>query len=120
MSQPDHLPMPAPGQPVAATGHPIAGQPAPTMPGAPAGWHPDPAGAPLLRYHDGMQWTAHTTPATPPQYHTPPPVAAPAQAVAVAVNTGAGPNHALHAVLTLFTCGAWLPVWILIAIFGRR
>jgi hypothetical protein len=38
--------------------------------------------------------------------------------VAVAVATGGGTNHALHAVLTLLSCGLWLPIWILAAIFG--
>ena len=38
--------------------------------------------------------------------------------MAVAVSSGGGVNHGLHAVLTLLTCGAWLPIWILFAIFG--
>ena len=34
----------------------------------------------------------------------------------------AGPNHVLHAVLSIFFCGLWLPVWIIIAITdsGKR
>ncbi|MGW5309841.1 hypothetical protein ACWEQ0_08185 [Nocardia thailandica] len=39
-------------------------------------------------------------------------------------NTGGAPiivrrgtNHGLHLVLTLLTCGLWLPVWIILAIF---
>ncbi len=48
----------------------------------------------------------------------PTPPAAPAPAVAVAVSAGGGPNHALHAILTFLSCGLWLPVWILVAIFG--
>jgi Protein of unknown function (DUF2510) len=87
-------------------------QPAP----GPAGWHPDPSGTPNLRYFDGQQWTAHTAPQPMPTYHAP----ASGVGVAVAVANGGGPNHALHAVLTLLTCGAWPPVWILIAIFGGR
>lgn len=27
-----------------------------------AGWHPDPAGAPALRYYDGTRWTEHLSP----------------------------------------------------------
>jgi len=27
-----------------------------------------------------------------------------------------GTNHGLHLVLTLLTCGMWLPVWIIIVI----
>jgi hypothetical protein len=75
------------------------------------GWHPDPGGQPGQRYHDGRRWTQHFVP-------TPPPAPIPtAQAVAVAVS-GGGTNHALHAVLTLLTCGLWLPIWILAVIFG--
>lgn len=29
-------------------------------------------------------------------------------------------NHALHLVLSLFTCGLWLPVWAVLAVVGRR
>jgi Na+/H+ antiporter NhaD/arsenite permease-like protein len=39
--------------------------------------------------------------------------------VAVAVSSGGGANHALHAVLTFLSCGLWLPIWILVAIFDR-
>jgi len=31
-----------------------------------------------------------------------------------------GPSHGLHLVLTLLTCGMWLPVWLLITIFSGR
>lgn len=72
-----------------------------------AGWYPDPGGQPGQRYHDGLRWTQHFAP-TPPS--VPPP---PAPAVAVAVSTGGGTNHGLHAVLTLLSCGLWLPIWIL-------
>jgi Protein of unknown function (DUF2510)/zinc-ribbon family len=42
--------------------------PAYPEPKAPAGWFPDPAGAGpgVLRYWDGQQWTAHTTPTSGP------------------------------------------------------
>ena len=76
-----------------------------------AGWHSDPTGQPGQRYHDGQRWTDHFTP-NPPTPHTAP------TSVAVAVSAGGGPNNALHAVLTLLSCGLWLPVWILIAIFS--
>jgi len=33
---------------------------------APAGWYPDPAGAPGQRWWDGVQWTAHRQGAVPP------------------------------------------------------
>lgn len=76
------------------------------------GWYPDPAGQPGQRYHDGQRWTQHFTP-TPPAAPAPP-----VQAVAVAVANGGGTSHGLHLVLTLFTCGLWLPIWALAAIFG--
>jgi hypothetical protein len=44
-------------------------------------------------------------------------IANPAPSVAVAVS-GGGTNHALHLVLTVLTCGLWLPIWILVAILG--
>ena len=76
------------------------------------GWYPDPAGQPGQRYHDGHRWTQHFTP-TPPSVPAPP-----VQAVAVAVSHGGGTSHGLHLVLTVFTCGLWLPIWALAAIFG--
>ncbi len=91
----------------------------PTPPAA--GWYPDPSGQPGQRYCDGVKWTNHFTPYAP----VPPPPsvvvnntigAAPAPGVAVAVSGGV--NHALHLVLTLLTCGLWLPIWILVAIFS--
>ncbi|MGW0792111.1 phospholipid scramblase-related protein [Streptomyces sp. NPDC002911] len=46
-----------------------------TQSNVPAGWHPDPHGAPqLLRYWDGSRWTEHTHPAegqAPAQAQTP-------------------------------------------------
>lgn len=74
------------------------------------GWYPDPTGQPGQRYHDGRRWTQHFTP-TPPTHATP-------QAVAVAVSHGGGTSHGLHLVLTLLSCGLWLPIWALVAIFG--
>jgi Protein of unknown function (DUF2510)/Domain of unknown function (DUF4352) len=38
-------------------------------PNAPAGWYPDPSGAPGQRYFDGQQWTSHAPP-PPKQSHT--------------------------------------------------
>jgi Protein of unknown function (DUF2510) len=75
-----------------------------------AGWFPDPSGQPGQRYYDGRRWTQHFVP-------TPPPSAPAPTAVAVAVSSGGGANHALHAVLTFLSCGLWLPIWILVALF---
>ncbi|WP_199832574.1 DUF2510 domain-containing protein [Gordonia iterans] len=38
-------------------------QPPAFQPQVSAGWYPDPAGQPQLRYWDGGQWTEHTAPA---------------------------------------------------------
>ena len=88
-----------------------------------AGWYPDPSGRPGQRYHDGQRWTEHFAPPPLPYPYPPQPIVPGGYypqppAVAVAVSTGGGVNHALHAVLTFFTCGMWLPVWILVSIFN--
>lgn len=44
----------------------------------------------------------------------------PSQQVVV-VHGGGGMNHVPHLVLTVLTCGAWLPVWLIVWAFsGRR
>ena len=52
----------------------------------PAGWYPDPSGAPGQRYFDGVDWTPHVVATQRPGGQT------------VVVT---GPNHALHAILTV-------------------
>lgn len=102
----------------------------------PPGWYPNPSGAPGSRYFDGSTWTAFhhatvpATPAAPPlptpsQMPTPYPIAYPqaypGQPPTTVVVTG--PNHALHAVLTLLTfwaCGGWAWIWLIVAISNRR
>lgn len=86
-----------------------------------AGWYPDPSGQPGQRYHDGAKWTSNFTPYPPPTMQPSVVVnntigAVPAPGVAVAISGGV--NHGLHLVLTLLTCGMWLPIWILVSIFG--
>jgi Protein of unknown function (DUF2510) len=79
----------------------------------PAGWYPNPSGAPGQRYFDGRGWTAHHR-AAPPQ-----PMAPTVQTSVVVT----GPNHALHAVLTLLTfwaCGGWAWIWLIVAVSNRR
>lgn len=92
------------------------------------GWYPNPSGAPGIRYFDGREWTpyhqAEPTPAPPPAapatvgavppHHPPPPQ------TAVVIT---GPNHGLHAVLTLLTfwaCGGWAWIWLIVAVANRR
>jgi threonine/homoserine/homoserine lactone efflux protein len=72
------------------------------------GWYPDPSGGPGQRYFDGHQWTI----SAPPQ----PSIVINNNIVAPA----GGPNTALHLALTLFTCGMWLPVWLIIALIDNR
>ena len=43
------------GRPVGGPPRPLTGPPT----GFPAGWYPDPFGAPADRYYDGRQWTNH-------------------------------------------------------------
>jgi hypothetical protein len=77
-----------------------------------AGWYPDPSGLAGQRYFDGQRWTTHFTPTLPF-------MPTPATAMAVAVSnggSGGGGMHALHAILTLLTCGMWLPIWLIFAI----
>ncbi|WP_053662592.1 phospholipid scramblase-related protein [Streptomyces sp. MMG1121] len=51
-----------------------------TQSNTPAGWYPDPHGAPqTLRYWDGTQWTQHTNPAQAPAGQVPQQQAAPQQ-----------------------------------------
>ena len=103
-----------------------------TQPRPAAGWYSDPGGAPVQRYFDGWRWTEHTlTPPAPrqrrldvdlsaqpgdwiPQYQ--PPVAPqPPREVVIQ-----GPDTTIHLVLTILTCGLWLPIWIIAALVGKR
>jgi hypothetical protein len=34
------------------------------------------------------------------------------------ISTGEPVNHILHLLLSVFTCGLWLPIWLLIMMFG--
>jgi len=93
----------------------------------PAGWYPNPSGAPGQRYFDGRDWTAHHRPApltsmpVPPQPMHPPVRTHPVPMPTTVVVTG--PNHTLHAVLTLLTfwaCGGWAWIWLIVALTNRR
>jgi hypothetical protein len=84
-----------------------------TQPSPLPGWYPDPSGVAGQRYWDGQKWGPMAPAQQQPQVviNNTNTVATPGP-----VYVATGPNHALHAVLTLFTCGAWLPIWIIIAI----
>lgn len=71
------------------------------------GWYPDPSGSTRERYHDGRSWTSEFRQA---EVRPPIPVVE-------------GPNHALHAVLTLLTFwffGGWAWVWLIVAATNRK
>lgn len=91
-----------------------------SRPAPPPGWYPDPSGG-GQRYFDGKQWIDLPPP--------PPPPASAQPSIVINNNVGAaappvvvtsGPNHTLHLVLTILTCGMWLPVWLIVAIVGHR
>jgi hypothetical protein len=91
-----------------------------TKPVPQPGWYPDPSGAGGQRYFDGAKWTAYAPP-PPPQ----PSIVINnnnALNTSPAVLVASGPNHALHLILTLLTCGMWLPVWLIFTVVahGRR
>jgi hypothetical protein len=76
----------------------------------PAGWYPNPSGAPGQRYFDGRDWTAHHRAPRQPMAASLQPIPASSQPAPlphpIPMQTSVvvtGPNHALHAVLTLLT-----------------
>jgi len=95
----------------------------------PAGWYPDPSGAPGQRYFDGIDWIEQfqvmaATETMPDTVR----MSVLDQAVMYAVTQGGRvesrtqlqgvivygqkTNHVLHAILTIFTCLLWAIVWI--------
>jgi hypothetical protein len=81
----------------------------PSAPATPANWYPDPHSPGILRYWDGVQWTDHRS------------AAAPAASAVVYNNIvvprgGGNGDVGVHLILTILTCGAWIPIWIIIEI----
>lgn len=137
-SDPSSVVQPVPRQPrnydelIARVGEQAASEPkpAPAPPTVPAGWYPDPdntagfryGSTPSMRYFDGVQWTEQRAPMQRPQQRAAVPQQplivnqqfAPPQTVYV--SGGSSSMAGLHLLLTLLTCGLWLPVWILIEI----
>lgn len=110
-------------------------KPPPPPPTVPAGWYPDPdnhigfryGGVPSMRYFDGVQWTDNRAPMQRRQQPHPMPGGqpviinqqfAPQAGPSAFVVYNNGTSHGLHLVLTILTCGLWLPVWIIVAIIN--
>jgi hypothetical protein len=74
----------------------------------PANWYSDPTAPGVTRYWDGVKWTEHR--------HAAAPLATATVVNNVQVRGGGDSMVALHIVLTILTCGAWLPIWLLIEI----
>lgn len=76
------------------------------MSGAPqrsADWYRDPQTPGQLRYWTGTAWSDQTSPMPQQTISTVP----------------LGTNHGLHLILTLVTCGAWLPIWLIVWLSRR-
>lgn len=93
---------------------------------SPAGWYPDPGGT-GQRYFDGTAWTGHRSVTLNDRQRSDLLDRAIISshcrvlnrgASAASVVTGTPVNHVLHALLTLFLCGLWLPVWIIFVANG--
>lgn len=54
-------PAATPAEPAAAAADPVVGEAAPVAPAAVGGWHPDPWRVATYRWHDGVEWTEHTS-----------------------------------------------------------
>jgi hypothetical protein len=61
-----------------------------------------------MRYWDGVRWTENR--------HAAAPLATATVVNNVQVRGGGDSMAGLHIVLTILTCGAWLPIWLLIEI----
>lgn len=93
------------------------------------GWYPDPGGD-GQRYFDGARWTEHR--AAPVEGLSKAERAAVLDEALVfhharvlnrtpttaAIMVGQPVNHVLHLLASVFLCGLWIPVWILIAATG--
>ena len=66
-----------------------------------------------MRYWDGIGWTTHSAPASPP-------ISVNNAIGPSTVSVASGPNHALHLILSVFTCGLWLPIWLIVALINPR
>jgi hypothetical protein len=95
----------------------------------PPGWYPDPSGAPGQRYFDGSNWTEHTTASLSLEQRTERLEAViaghyrmariesltPTQATLVLSEGTSGSTHVVFALLTIFTCGLFGIIWLIVA-----
>ena len=68
----------------------------------PAGWYPDPDTPGGVRWWDGFMWTSHCEQPAKPAPPMP-------RGYRVVYRQ---PSHVFHGVMTVLTCGAWIPVWM--------
>ena len=86
---------------------------------APApGWYPDPYNRRgCVRWWDGATWTGYVEAVTPPVPQVIVYQPAPGRHYVSGTTNG---SNMMHLVLTLCTCGLWLPVWLIVEWLGRR
>lgn len=106
----------------------------------PPGWYPDPSGQPRHRYFDGNDWVDHYTPLVEWMSNDERAKRLD-EAVKTAVEQGARVksrtpfeavltygdpsndwlyDNVLHAIITIFSCGTWLFIWLLILVTQRE
>lgn len=73
----------------------------------PAGWYDDPTSQGVQRWWDGVAWSDHRAPK---------PVAAPM--VAVYGRRAYKTSHGFHLIMSIFTLGLWLPVWLIVGVYN--
>jgi hypothetical protein len=96
-------------------------------PKPPKGWYPDPTTG-QQRYWDGIDWTdVVVTRVLSRDERADRLDAAIAELVEyggriesrtscqAVILSGSEPNHVVHVILTVFTCGLWLPIWLIAA-----
>ena len=117
----DTYPQPRPGHPYRQLWPEQAYEPLAHEGGLPYGVPPAPVSGPppgqYLPQHLAMppQFAPHYGPPLYPHPHMYPPQQM-QQTVFVNNNGGRRVNHVLHLLLTIFTAGLWLPIWIILVI----
>ncbi len=73
---------------------------------APAGWYDDPAAPGIMRWWNGSDWTEHRS----PKYAAP--------GVVINQRRPYKTSHGFHLLMSIFTLGLWLPVWLVVGIYN--